>query len=249
MAKTVIVTGAGTGIGRASVERFSRDGYNVVLNGRRRDKLEAVAETLSGDYLIVAGDVSVDADAARIVEETLDKFGGLDVLVNNAGVAVGGSVGVLSREGWDKQININAGGVFNMITAAIDALKDSRGSIVNVSSVSGIGGDWGLFGYNASKGAVNLLTKSLALDMGKVGVRVNAVAPSLTKTDMTGFVMENEKVMDAFKKRIPMGRYAEPEEVADVIAFLASHDARFVNGVILPVDGGVNASNGQPNLA
>ena len=155
----------------------------------------------------------------------------------------------MSREGWDKQININAGGVFNMITAAIDALKDSRGSIVNVSSVSGIGGDWGLFGYNASKGAVNLLTKSLALDMGKVGVRVNAVAPSLTKTDMTGFVMENEKVMDAFKKRIPMGRYAEPEEVADVIAFLASHDARFVNGVILPVDGGVNASNGQPNLA
>jgi meso-butanediol dehydrogenase/(S,S)-butanediol dehydrogenase/diacetyl reductase len=122
------------------------------------------------------------------------------------------------------------------------------GNIVNVSSVSGLGGDWGLSFYNASKGAVTNLTRALALEFGGQGVRVNAVNPSLTDTDMASGITSNSALLEKFAARIPMGRPAKPEEVAAVIAFLASADASFVNGVNLPVDGGLGASNGQPNL-
>lgn len=117
-----------------------------------------------------------------------------------------------------------------------------------MSSVSGLGGDWGLSFYNASKGAVSNLTRAMAMELGAKGVRVNAVNPSLTLTDMTSGLSGNEQLMGKFADRIPLGRAARPEEVAAVIAFLASEDASFVNGVNLPVDGGVSASNGQPRL-
>jgi meso-butanediol dehydrogenase/(S,S)-butanediol dehydrogenase/diacetyl reductase len=124
----------------------------------------------------------------------------------------------------------------------------TKGSIVNVSSVSGLGGDWGLSFYNAAKGALTNLTRSLALEYGSRGVRVNAVAPSLTSTEATADLVKNEAVMAAFRERLPIGRSATPDEVAGVIAFLASEDAIFINGVNLPIDGGVHASNGQPNF-
>ncbi|WP_286915987.1 SDR family NAD(P)-dependent oxidoreductase, partial [Pseudomonas sp. UBA6276] len=123
------------------------------------------------------------------------------------------------------------------------------GSIINVSSVSGLGGDWGMSFYNAAKGAVTNFTRALALEYGGQGVRVNAVCPALTKSELTAGMADDKALMDKFAERIPMGRAAEAEEVADVIAFLASHDARFVNGVNLPVDGGLHASNGQPKQA
>ena len=126
------------------------------------------------------------------------------------------------------------------------AARRGKGSIVNISSVSGIGGDWGLSFYNASKGAVTNLTRAMALELRGKGVRVNAVNPSLT--EMTSDFTGNKEVMAKFAERIPLGRPARPEEVAAVIAFLASDDASFVNGVNLPVDGGVSASNGQPRL-
>ena len=134
------------------------------------------------------------------------------------------------------------------IREALPHLLKTRGSIVNVSSASGLGGDWGGSGYNAAKGAVSNLTRSLALEYAARGVRVNAVAPSLTTTDATAELLKSEAVMSTFRGRLPMGRPATPDEVAAVISFLASDDASFVNGVILPVDGGLAASNGQPNF-
>ena len=134
------------------------------------------------------------------------------------------------------------------IKHALPHLKKSKGSIVNVSSVSGIAGDWGAFAYNSSKGAINQLTRALALDFAEFKVRINAVAPSLTDTGMAEGVMDNSEVMKKFKDRIAMGRAGQPEEVADVIYFLASEKARFVTGAILQVDGGLSASNGQPRL-
>jgi meso-butanediol dehydrogenase / (S,S)-butanediol dehydrogenase / diacetyl reductase len=127
-------------------------------------------------------------------------------------------------------------------------LLKTKGSIINVSSVSGLGGDWGLSAYNAAKGAITNFTRSLALEYGSRGVRINAVAPSLTSTEATVDLEKSEAVMAAFRDRLPIGRSATPDEVAGVIAFLASEDARFINGVNLPVDGGLHASNGQPNL-
>ena len=138
--------------------------------------------------------------------------------------------------------------MFLTIKKSLPHLKKTKGSVVNVSSVSGLGGDWGMFAYNASKGMVSNLTRALALDFGASGVRVNAVAPSLTRTPMAQGIFDDEQNYDQFKTRIPLQRGAEPEEVADVIAFLASSDARFVSGVLLPVDGGLSASNGQPNM-
>lgn len=248
MTKTVIVTGAGSGIGEATARRFSADGWNVVLNGRTKDKLDEVAADFDDDRTLVAqGDVSVMDDVQEMIGAALSRFGSLDCLVNNAGIARQGPPGKLKRDDWDKLFAINAGGIFNCVTAALPALKQSNGSIVNVSSVSGIGGDWGMFGYNATKGAVSNMTRAMALDLAP-DVRVNAVAPSITISEMTTGLTGDDALMDRFRDRIPMGRPAEASEIASVIAFLAGPDAGFVNGVVLPVDGGVSASNGQPNF-
>ncbi|KQT42068.1 3-oxoacyl-ACP reductase [Aureimonas sp. Leaf454] len=249
--KTVIVTGAGSGIGEATARRFHADGANVVLVGRTVEKLERVSESLSDGMrvLVQAGDVSSPGDVTALVEATVERFGGVDVLVNNAGTAVTGPFADLSFKDWREVMSIDVDGIFHMTKAALPHLLRAKGSIVNVSSVSGIGGDWHMSAYNAAKGAVTNFTRSLAMELGGQGVRVNAVNPSLTESDLTKDMLSDEKLMAKFAERIPLGRAAHPEEVADVIAFLASHDARFVNGVNLPVDGGLSASNGQPPQA
>jgi len=139
--------------------------------------------------------------------------------------------------------------VFFCCRAALPHLLETRGCIVNTSSVSGLGGDWNMATYNAAKGAVTNFTRSLALELGGQGVRVNAVNPALTATGMTEDMLEDKALIDRFMERTPLGRVGQPEDVADVIAFLASEDARFVTGVNLPVDGGLSASNGQPPQA
>lgn len=251
--RTVIITGSSTGIGEAIARRFASEGANVVLNSRSRDDLEKVAADLDDDRtLIVDGDIS-DADFAKtLVAKAVDRFGGLDCLVNNAGTATAGPLAEASDDDIDKVIDINVKGTMYACRAAIAHLAKSDapggGSIVNTSSVSGTGGDWTMPIYNASKGAVTNLTRALALQLGAQGIRANAVCPSMTKTDMSEGIRENDDLLEAFLQRIPLGRPGEPDDVAAVVAFLASEDARFVTGANLPVDGGVSASNGQPNF-
>jgi meso-butanediol dehydrogenase / (S,S)-butanediol dehydrogenase / diacetyl reductase len=247
--KVVIVTGAGTGIGAATARRFLREGATVVLNGRREQKLrDTIAGIEAAKSLVHAGDVSDEVYIKRLVEDTIARFGRLDVLVNNAGFAIFGPFAELTTADWRRQLATDLDGVYFGSREALPHLLKTRGSIVNVSSASGLGGDWGGSGYNAAKGAVSNLTRSLALEYAARGVRVNAVAPSLTTTDATAELEKSEAAMSTFRSRLPMCRPATPDEVAAVIAFLASDDASFVNGVILPVDGGLAASNGQPNF-
>jgi meso-butanediol dehydrogenase/(S,S)-butanediol dehydrogenase/diacetyl reductase len=247
--KVVVVTGAGSGIGEATARRFSQEGACVVLAGRTKASLEAVAADLPDDRTLVCKtDVSDFDDVEKLIAKAVKKFGRLDVLVNNAGVAAMGTVVSGKMKDWEKIQAINVNGVFFGARAAMPHLIESRGCIVNVASVSGLGGDWGLAFYNASKGAVVNLTRAMAMDHGADGVRVNAVCPSLTITPMTSGISSNEATLSRFSDRIPLGRGAEPAEVAAAIAFLASDDASFISGVNLPVDGGLGASNGQPRL-
>ena len=183
-----------------------------------------------------------------MMKRVVDKFGKIDVLVNNAGKAMQGKITELSSEDWKLAIDVNLNGTFYVCQAAMPHLIASKGNIINVSSLSGIGGDWNMAAYNAAKAGISNLTRTLALDHGADGVRVNAVNPSVTKTDMTSTIQDDSSKTDKFLDRCPLGRLAAPEEVAAVITFLASDDASMITGVNLPVDGGVSASNGQPHF-
>jgi len=247
--KVVIVTGAGSGIGEGTARRFSAEGATVVLVGRHKGSITAVAKDLpSGRTMVRVADVSKFRQIEAAIDSTVKKFGRLDVLVNNAGIFKGSTVARTTPEEWQDVMDTNAGGVFNGSKAALPHLIKSKGCIVNTASVSGLGGDWSMSAYNASKGAVVNLTRAMAMDYAKDGVRVNAVCPSLTLTGMTAGMMKNKALLKKFAERMPLGRTAMPADVAAVIAFLASDDARFVTGVNLPVDGGLTASNGQPNM-
>jgi meso-butanediol dehydrogenase/(S,S)-butanediol dehydrogenase/diacetyl reductase len=244
--KVVVVTGAGTGIGAATARRFYAEGAAVVLTGRREAKLAEAAEGMQRERcLLQPGDVSISEDMAKLTAETVRRFGRVDVLVNNAGIGGGGHFLELQVEDWRRMIATNIDGVFNATRSVLPHLIETKGSIVNVSSVCGLGGDRGLAFYNTTKGAVSNLTRSLAIEFGQKGVRINAVCPGITFTDINRTVFEKfPEVLRQQLERIPLGRGAQPEEVASVIAFLASDDASFVNGVNLPVDGGVQASSG-----
>jgi len=247
--RVVIVTGAGSGIGEATARRFSLEGARVVLAGDTRAKLDAVAAGLPPERTLVQPtDVADYAQVEALVRATIEHFGALHVLVGNAGIAVEGKATDGSLEDWAHVMAVNAGSVFHGAKAAMPHLIASRGCIVHTASVSGLGGDWAMGFYNASKGAIVNLTRSLALDHGADGVRVNAVCPTFIRTPMTADMQEKDDLLAKFRERIPMGRPGEAHEVAAVIAFLASDDASFVNGVMLPVDGGLGASNGQPNM-
>ena len=179
---SVIVTGAASGIGKATVERFLSEGANVTALGHHRDKLEAAFEDADADRLQLLGGDVADADLApQVVAAAVDRFGGLDILVNNAGMGTGGTVEEISLEDWNRQMAVNVTGYFLMAKAALPEIRKTRGAIVMTSSVSGLGGDWSFVGYNASKGAVGNMVRAMALDHAHEGIRVNAVCPSMTK--------------------------------------------------------------------
>lgn len=171
------------------------------------------------------------------------------MLINNAGIYIEGKVDEISFADWKKQMSVNLDGVFLCSHAALPYLKKTKGCIINTASVSGIGGDYETAAYNASKGAVVNLTKAMAIDYGRDGVRINSICPSLTESELTKDMLKDKKLVQEFKKRIPLNRVAKPEDIAGAYAFLASDDARFITGVNLPVDGGVTASNGQPTYS
>jgi meso-butanediol dehydrogenase/(S,S)-butanediol dehydrogenase/diacetyl reductase len=246
--KTVLVTGAASGIGLATARRFLDEGARVVMLDNDEAKLKDAAGGLpQARVLVHVGDTADKATASAAVKATVERFGGLDILINNAGVATEGDIMNTSEEDFDRVMAVNVGGYFHMAKAAMPELVKTRGAIVMTSSVSGLGGDWELFAYNTSKGAVSNMVRAMAMDAAKDGVRVNAVNPSFTKTGMTEDMMGKPELIAEFKKRMPLGAPEDPEGIAAAMAFLASEDARLITGVNLPVDAGLRASNGQPH--
>ncbi|MFH4854007.1 SDR family oxidoreductase [Vibrio diabolicus] len=246
--KVALVTGSANGIGLAIAKRLYEEGANVALADWNEEQLANAVEGFDKQRVSAHSiDVSDPDKVAALISDVVTRFGKLDILVNNAGVHVPGSVIEGSVEDWKKISGVNIDGVVYCAKFALPELLKTKGCMVNTASVSGLGGDWGAAFYCASKGAVVNLTRAMALDHGAEGVRINAVCPSLVKTNMTnGWPQE---IRDKFNERIALGRAAEPEEIASVVTFLASDDASFINGVNLPVDGGATASDGQPKIA
>lgn len=208
---------------------------------------EKVAQSLPGGRAISYKiDVSDPEAVKQMMEAVAKKYGKIDVLINNAGILITGNIIDSSVEDWKKLSSVNIDGVVYCAKFAMPYLLKSKGCIVNTASVSGLGADWGMVYYCTTKGAVVNLTRALALDHGSAGVRVNSVCPCLVKTNMAASWPESAQAK--FTDRVTLGRIPQPEEIASVIAFLASDDAGFITGVNLPVDGGATASDGQPRL-
>ena len=251
--KTVIVTGAAGGIGKAAVELFSREGAKIVavdLKQSPLDEVLAIAKTAGGEAIAVDADVSNESDVKRYVDEAVARFGGVDVLFNNAGIE--GAVVPMDQypvDVFEKVLGVNVTGVFLGMKHVLPALQTRGGGcIVNTASVAGLRGNALLSAYVASKHAVIGLTSSAATAYGKDGIRVNAICPSPIDTRMMrsleeGFLNEDpataRQMMEA---GIPAGRYGTPEEVASLVAFLCSDEARFINGGVYTIDGGMTSS-------
>jgi len=245
--KTVLVTGAASGIGLAAARRFLDEGARVVMLDIEEAKLKEAAAGLPQDRVLVhVGDTADQATAAAVVKATVERFGGLDVLINNAGIATEGDITQTSEEDFARVMAVNVGGYFHVAKAAMPELVKTRGSIVMTSSVSGLGGDWNMFAYNTSKGAVSNMVRAMAMDAAKHGVRVNAVNPSFTETGLTEDMVNDAELVAKFRERMPLGAPEDADGIAAAMAFLASEDARLITGVNLPVDAGLMASNGQP---
>lgn len=249
--RVAVITGAGTGIGAATAHRFAADGYTVVLVGRTEATLQQTAQQSTDSSLVHpwVADVSDLAAVTVAMDGVAERFGRLDVLVNNAGVAIAGTVDQIDVDSYRTVLGTNVDGVFFASRAALPHLRAARGCIVNVGSVAGLRGEWNQAVYNMTKGAVANLTNSMALDHGRE-IRVNAVHPGVTlsRQFLRDALAEGTSLRSRFADRVPMGRPGEPAEVAAVIAFLASSDAAYLNGVHIPVDGGLTASDGQTNL-
>lgn len=241
--RVAIVTGAAAGIGRATVEKFVAEGASVVAVDVQRDALVWAAGL--DRVATLAGDLTDPAVNAEMVALAQSRFGALHAVALNAGIVVQGTIQRGSLEDYDRVMDINVRAVALGIRAALPALETvDGGAIVVTGSVSGLFGDSGLWAYNASKAAVVNLVRSVALDIGHLGIRINAVCPGPVRTAMTANVAgtDMERSMQA---RLPLQRFGDPAEIANVISFLASTEASFVTGAELPVDGGVTCGTGQ----
>ncbi len=250
--RVALVTGGASGIGAATARRLRAEGARVAIGDLNESLGTALAKELgaeTGGALFQAADVADLASVERLVEATAARFGRLDVLVNNAGIGSFGETPDLDPEQWHRVIAVDLHSVFYGCRAAIPHLRRAGGgAIVNTASISGLGGDQGFAAYNAAKGAVVNYTRTLAVDHGKEGIRTNAVCPGPIDTPLATVLMQSETIVGEYRRSIPLGRVGRADEVAAAIAFLASDDASYVNGVCLEVDGGLLAHTGQPNF-
>jgi NAD(P)-dependent dehydrogenase (short-subunit alcohol dehydrogenase family) len=248
--KRVLVTGGTRGIGRAAVEAFLAAGARVAVNGRTEESTSTALAKLSIDAVPAPGDVANAADCKKVVDAAVAELGGLDVLVNCAGIAKGGAMETVTEALWDATLDINLKGTFFCTQAALPHLRATKGNVVNLASDAGLIGEVGLAVYCASKGGVVNLTRALALELAPQ-VRVNCVCPGYVDTDMV-----RRDVIDAsadprateaaLAASSPLNRIASPQEIASAILYLASDAARFMTGAALQIDGGTTA--GHPRV-
>jgi NAD(P)-dependent dehydrogenase (short-subunit alcohol dehydrogenase family) len=243
--RRVLVTGASSGIGRAAAELFAREGARVAMVARRQSALDQAAESLpqSKDRVFtISADVTREADAERCMQKAIDRLGGLDVLVNAAGILKSGDIMQTSLEVWDEMLNVNLRAVFHLMQLAVPHLKESRGNIVNVSSVTGLRSFPGVLAYCVSKAGVDQLTRCAALDLAPFGVRVNAVNPGVVVTSLHSAGGMGADQYQAFLERgkttHPLGRVGQAQEIAELIVFLASDRAAWITGETVSIDGG-----------
>ncbi len=244
--RVAVVTGGNAGIGEAIAQTFAREGAAVVITGRRQDELDRAVHEITrrnGKAIAVAGSVTDDRHAEAVVNEAIQRFGSLDILINNAGVGeFGRRLHELDDETWTRVLDVNLTGVFRMTRAAVpEMLKRGRGSIVNISSIASLVGIPYLPAYAASKGALDALTRAIAIDYAKDGVRCNVVNPGLIATPMAAPLMANPEQLNPILDRYPIRRTGKPEEVADMVLYLASDEAMWVTGGTFTIDGGMTA--------
>ncbi len=247
--KSAVITGGGTGIGQAIALAFAREGAQVVVAGRRKEKLDETLHLLQQagcSALALECDVTKAADTQRVVKSAEDAFGKVNVLVNNAGALSVSTVENITEEDWDRVMATNVKGPFLMSRAALPAMRRAGGgSIINVGSVLGIVAIRDRAAYCASKGGVSMLTKAMALDHAQDNIRVNCVCPSIVESDMTrNLFAETEVGRQARESRlasIPLGRFGKPADIAGLTVFLASEESSWMTGTVIPVDGGVTA--------
>ena len=243
--KSVLITGAAFGIGRATAEKFADEGARLVIQDIQAEPLRAFEEVLRGKGATVTsiiGDVSKEEDCRTAVQAAVDAYGLLDVAVANAGIIPLGDITESTAEDWDKVMSIDGRGMFLTCKYAIEAmLKTGSGSIICLSSISGLEGQKRQSTYGPAKFVATGITKHLAIEWADRGIRVNAVAPGTINTERVQRLPEEPggpEYLEAIKKLHPMGRIGDPAEVANAILFLASDEASFITGVVLPVDGG-----------
>jgi NAD(P)-dependent dehydrogenase (short-subunit alcohol dehydrogenase family) len=243
--RIALVTGATSGIGRATALRFAREGARVALVGRDAETLAEVARNVrdaGGEATEVRADVMVEREAQRAVEEAVEHFGGLDVLVNAAGIISNGTIENTPLADWDAMMNVNLRSVFHLMQLAVPHLEKRPGNVVNVSSVTGLRAFPGVLAYCVSKAGVDQLTRCAALELAAKGVRVNAVNPGVVVTNIHRRGGMRDEAYAAFlehsKKTHPLGRVGAAEEVAELILFLASDRAAWITGATHSIDGG-----------
>ncbi len=239
--EVTIVTGAGSGIGKETALLFAKEGAKVVvadINEKSGNETVEEIKKAGGEGIFVKLDACNRELAKQMVKETLEKYGKIDVLIANAGIVQDALLTKMTEEQWDRVINVNLKGTFNCIQAVVDVMiQQGKGVIINTSSVVGLYGNVGQVNYSAAKAGLIGMTKTLAKELGKKGIRVNAVAPGFIVTPMTANVPE--KVLELMKEKTPLRKLGEPRDVANAYLFLASDDAKYVNGAVLSVDGGL----------
>ncbi len=247
--KTAVVTGGASGIGEATVRRFVAEGANVMIADLQGEKAELLATELGTATEAQQLDVTDLEAVEALMALTVQRFGAIDIVFNNAGISSMGRVDEISTEHWHRVIDVDLNSVFYGCRAAIPLMREAGGgAIVNTASISGLFGDWGLPAYNAAKGAVMNLTRTLAADHARDGIRVNAVCPGGIETAMTDSLVASRRAQEQYQRLVPMARMGLPEEIASAVTFLASDDASYVTGHGLVVDGGVTVTTGQPNF-